>query len=377
MELALSDGDGDTTYAGDYVNTSESGGYVVVFWANDSTGKTSTSMITFWIRAYTDTPPVIRYQMASPDPGNMTDTINISARVTDDIGVDSVRANITRPDSTEDVVSMSDPDNDSVYTVSYANTTLNGSYAIRIQANDTVSHNDTTLVLLWVQPQTPSDNPPRVHNVTASPDPAEVNDTITVSAEATDDAGVDSVRATIQRPDSTIYLATLSDADNDSIYTVDYSQTSLNGSYTVTVQANDTLGQTSSSVITFVVLAFVDDPQVISSPSAVPNPVGVNGTVTVSANVTDDVVVDAVLANITTPSGNTSSLTLTDPDNDTIYSSTFSDTSQNGSYTVTFWANDSGGLSDSAQISFWAQYSIMVDIALSVGWNLISLPIAI
>lgn len=87
-------------------------------------------------------------------------------------------------------------------------------------------------------------NPPNVTNVTPLADTVfNVSDTVTISANVTDDTAVDTVLANITYPNSSSVLLQLVNISNTSAYyAANFTDTLQMGTYNVTIIANDTFG---------------------------------------------------------------------------------------------------------------------------------------
>ncbi|MBU0758501.1 MAG: DUF2341 domain-containing protein, partial [Nanoarchaeota archaeon] len=86
-----------------------------------------------------DMPPVISNVQLTAPPNIINKIINITARVTDETQVSSVRAIITLPNSTIRTFTMSDSDFDSIYNLTFIETSVLGGYNITLSANDTTN----------------------------------------------------------------------------------------------------------------------------------------------------------------------------------------------------------------------------------------------
>lgn len=81
-----------------------------------------------------------------------------------------------------------------------------------------------------------------------------------------------------------------------------------------------------------------------------------NDSIAVQAQVTDANTIDSVIANITLPNASTSQLTLTDGDNDSVFTGTFTVTFLNGTYTLQIIATDnSDNINNSISVQFIVQ----------------------
>ena len=68
--------------------------------------------------------------------------------------------------------------------------------------------------------------------------------------------------------------------------------------------------------------------------------VALSSSVNITANVTDNILVDTVIANVTYPNNTVEQVTLLDETGDNIYNGTFANTDPVGTYTVRIIAND-------------------------------------
>jgi len=138
---------------------------------------------------------------------------------------------------------------------------------------------------------------------------------------------------------------TLTDYNN----TYNPTTTDAPGTYTVQILANDTTDNINNTITTSFT---VNDEIFPTLTNLSPHALNINQatTVNLTVNVTDNIGIDAVLANVTKPSGLTTTLTLTTSSTDT-YNNTFSDTQEIGQYTITYIANDtSNNINDSINI---------------------------
>lgn len=100
--------------------------------------------------------------------------------------------------------------------------------------------------------------------------------------------------------------------------------------------------------------------------------------INLSATIADNLGINSVRLSLTYPNQSQSAFNLSDPENDTIYHQLFNDTQLNGTYLVSFTANDTTGLSKNQNISF----TVIINMtswseSISVGWSLISIPLNI
>ncbi|MHA1149880.1 MAG: choice-of-anchor X domain-containing protein [Promethearchaeota archaeon] len=210
-----------------------------------------------------NTPPTVSNTAASPDPGDPEagDILLIYATVTDVSGVSSVTAYIEYPDETVittltlyDDGTHNDPTpGDNNYTNSWDCTGQSvGTYFIDIRAVDSSPdsnvQNQNNAGTFTLEDQTA----PSVGTVSATPDPLELESTLTITAQVTDFSGVSSVTAYIQHPNE-ILVQTLTLYDDgpggghgdatagDDIYTNQWTTISSNalGNYFIDIRAVD------------------------------------------------------------------------------------------------------------------------------------------
>ncbi|MFA5157725.1 MAG: Ig-like domain-containing protein [Patescibacteria group bacterium] len=135
----------------------------------------------------------------------------------------------------------------------------------------------------------PSDSPPTV-SMTAPANGATVSDTITLSANASDDNGVARVAFFI---DSTLISEDSSAPYSASLNTLSYG----NGAYTLKARAYDTVGQTAENAVSVTISNTSSDAEnpTITITAPVGNPYNwVEGNLTITASATDNVAVQKI-----------------------------------------------------------------------------------
>ena len=172
----------------------------------------------------------------------------------------------------------------------------------------------------------PPNQPPTV-SVTAPANNATVSGTVTVSATASDDAGVAGVQFKLDG-------VNLGAEDTTSPYSVSWNTTSAsNGQHTLTATARDAANQTTTSATVTVTVSNVNQPPTVSV-TAPANNATVSGTVTVSATASDDMGVAGVQFKL-------DGVNLGAEDTTSPYSVSWNTTSaSNGQHTLTATARD-------------------------------------
>lgn len=137
-----------------------------------------------------------------------------------------------------------------------------------------------------------------------------VSQTIEIAANVTDNVAVDTVTATITFPTGAFTTLTLTPATGDK-YNASFTIPGALGTYNVNFTANDTNGLINNTETTFFVGADNENPQVFDERPIAGSTFNVSETIEISANVTDNLAVDTVTANITYPNGTIATITLT------------------------------------------------------------------
>jgi len=192
---------------------------------------------------------------------------------------------------------------------------------------------------------------PNVTNITPNGINFELNQVINLSVNVTDNLNVSAVIANITLPNGTVRQVTMVNV-SAARYNATFDVTNLNGYYTLLIVANDSsLHQNfnNSQSVTFTV-----------GDAIVPNVTNITtrGTATfeqyaivnITANVTDEIAVSVVTANITAPNGSVFQLTLRNDTNITKnFNASFYNTETIGTYTIQIFSNDSSNNVNSTQ----------------------------
>jgi hypothetical protein len=170
---------------------------------------------------------------------------------------------------------------------------------------------------------------------------------IEISANATDYQS-DKVFAQIIYPNSTIYSIELNKYSSTDKYNNSFTIPTLFGRYNITFIANDSSNNINNTEKTYFILINTTTPPDTTPPQVwnVTPKVGSNfsldSIVDITANVTDNVAVDTVFANVTNPDLSVILIELFDDDNDNIYNNSVV-ADQPGWYYITIIANDTSG----------------------------------
>ncbi len=162
--------------------------HTLTAWANDTVSNVGSLDVVFAVD--TSFPSVINVTPTAGREYNLSDSVNITANVTDTVALDTVLANVVWDGGSQTVV-MTDTDGDDVFNVTFTNTVAVGRYNVTILANDTAGNlNDT--VTTWFN-VTGVDAPPIV--VLIAPEDNTITNVIDITfrCNASDDQKVDNL----------------------------------------------------------------------------------------------------------------------------------------------------------------------------------------
>ena len=222
------------------------GFYNITITAIDASGNNQTDTTNYTVN---DTQsPQLNSLTVIPTLGNLNTNFTITPNITDNSAVNAKQANITKPDSTCDILTLT---GSNPYTVNTTNTSLLGLYRVSIIANDSAGNtlHSAQYPLGTANFSITGSELPSINelNVTAS-----VNTTqeVTISANVTDDNAVNYVYANITRPD--LYIITVTSFTNiTDIYSANFTETTIPGFYTVEFTAIDIAGNSSTETSNF------------------------------------------------------------------------------------------------------------------------------
>ena len=267
---------------------------------------------------------------------NTSNIIEIAANVTDSVSVGTVWANITLPNSTVDVITLSNDAGDK-YNASYTLPNLIGGYNLSFNANDTdgnLNNSESTnftvndIITPLVTTFIPTDN--SVFNV---------SNQIEIGATITDNVEIETVLINITLPNATIEQLTLTDVGSNK-FNVSYTIPTIIGDFNITYFANDTSGNLNDSELINFSIKDITLPAVVIDAPVESSSFSAYANVSFEFTVSDDVNVSAVLANVTLPNSTIVQEVLLDSDLDGVYDVTFNTTDESGTYTILAIAND-------------------------------------
>jgi hypothetical protein len=230
------------------------------------------------------TPPTV--SIASPTGGNVAGTVSVSVSASDNVGV-------TRVDLLVNGASVGS-DTSAPYQFSWNSASVaNGPVQLRAVAHDAAGNSAQSAIVTVnvanVVTPPPDTMPPTVS--IASPTGGNVSGTVSVSANATDNVGVTRVDFFVN--------GSLVGSDSTAPYQYSWNTATVaNGAATLRAAAYDAAGNSAQSAIVTVNVANVVTPPPDTTPPnvSIASPAGgnVSGTVTISANASDNVGVTRV-----------------------------------------------------------------------------------
>ncbi|MBW3015441.1 hypothetical protein KY330_03400 [Candidatus Woesearchaeota archaeon] len=246
FNYSLTSGVGNNWYY-EFVSSSSTpaGTYDVRIFAFDSKGNVNNSETTTFDVNDVTYPVVTDPQPTAGTDYNQADVINLNVSVSDETEISDVIANVSW-DGVYELVYLTDPDLDGVYTATFTNTTMPATYNIQILANDSTGNlNDT---------QTTSFN---INDVT-NPAVGEINpttgtsynltDTVFITANVSDPYynNLDKVYANLSY-DSIYSIYEMTYSSETELYEFNFTNTTWVGTYTITIVANDSAGNTNDT----------------------------------------------------------------------------------------------------------------------------------
>jgi uncharacterized membrane protein YgcG len=267
--------------------------------------------------------------------------ISINASIADNLVIGAVLANVTHPNGTVERVILADGDGDNVYNLSFTETSNQGTYTIRIIANDTSVHKNINSSMTTTFVIADAANPAVTNLLPTANSVYNISNSFEISANVTDSSALSVVIANLSYPNGTIdqqQLSTLGGAK----YNVSFIVPQLTGVYNITFFANDTGNNINNSETTNFTVNDVVNPTVTNAVPVIDTSFNVSNTIEIAVNVSDDVAVSVVLVNVTYPNGSVGVFQMGFT-SDSKYNISFVAPAVTGRYNTTFIANDTFG----------------------------------
>ncbi|MFQ5986582.1 MAG: PKD domain-containing protein [Thermoplasmata archaeon] len=334
-------GGGQYLYAAAYGSL---GTFTYTVWAEDDGGLFSSASGSFAVQD--TTLPTVGLPSAGPSPQEAGQPVDFSVNVSDNFAVASVTLAIRDPSN---ALLGNFTMTGVAGTYSYSDTfTDTGTYTYTVWASDTSGNVDSGGGQFTVEDTTP----PQVNAASASPDPLEVAQAITITADVADNAGITSVSVWIEDPlGAPVGNFTMAAVDADT-YEYTLSPNDL-GVYNFTVWVTDGEGFAGSRNGNFTVRDSMAP--TIGLPAADPDPQELGQSVAISAQVSDNDGVTSVTIAIEDPDANpVSNVSMTFVSGNYTHMGSFGEP---GTYSYTIWAVDASGNGASRTGAFTIQDS--------------------
>ena len=282
-------------------------------------------------------PPTILNETPNNITYNVTDTITISANITDSDNVSTAYANVTYSNGTFIQQISLTPSGD-IYSGPFTIPAVIDTYNITFWANDTggdsTDSTDTSFFLAI------DGIPPNVTNlVPIANTNFQVGETFEISADITDEISVNTTFVTIDYVNGTSINSTLTYSGTGNKYNVSFTAPTDLGRYNITFFANDSSSNINYTETTYFNVIETEPPQVFDIRPISGGTYEVGDSFEISVNVTDNLAVDIVYISILYPNTTVENLTLNNQTGDK-YNISWTAPPNLGSYTVTFIAND-------------------------------------
>jgi hypothetical protein len=270
--------------------------YNFTIWANDTSNNWATTAGSFVIQD--TTPPVISNVKAEPNPQEVYGYVRISADISDNYQLSGNWIEVYDPNGM--LLGNYTLLYDSIYDDWYLEQEYDviGEYTFIIWASDVANNWNSASGSFTIEDTTP----PVIEDIIKDPNPQEVYGTVNISATITDNFQVYGSWIEIYNPDGDIIGNNTMKYDLISGKYYLEEAYNLIGDHSFTIFANDTENNWASYSGSFTIQDTI--PPIILDDLATPDPQEVFGTVTISANVTDNYELDDVMVDIFDPDGN-------------------------------------------------------------------------
>ncbi|MCI0347851.1 MAG: Ig-like domain-containing protein, partial [Acidobacteriales bacterium] len=290
--------------------------------------------------------------MSAPANGaTVSGLVTVSANASDNVGVAGVQFFLDgAPLGTEDTTSP--------YSLSWnSGGVANGPHSLSARARDAANNQTTSTAITVTVSNTPDTTPPTV-SMTAPAEGATVSGSVTVSANANDNVAVAGVQFFLDG-------SPLGAEDTTAPYSITWnSNTATAGPHTLSARARDGAGNLATSAVVNVTVVPPDTTPPVVGMTAPANGATVTGSVTVSADASDNIGVVGVQFLL-------DGQALGGEDTTSPYSISWnSSTSTNGSHTLSARARDAAGnQTTSTTVSVTVSGGVVSGLALALGFS--------
>ncbi len=332
-----------------YVNASGPVGTVAEFWAfTNSTIYTALNNETphLFISIVESIPPAIINYTPRGETFNVTQLIEISLNTTDPQNISFVKANITYPNATVDLINLTRVGTTDKYNSSYTIPPRTGFYLIKFWVNDTGNNiNGTTQTNFTGQDIVPPNVTTLLPAISTSYNTSQI---IQISLNATDVTNISTTFATITSPNSTKTNVTLSRQGTTYKYNGTYTVPPRIGTFNITFFANDSKNNINNSEVSNFTVLDGEYPRLATIVEAPTDPATYvyNQTYFFNITITDNIGINNVIMQF-----NNTNYTAEIKNQSTIFQFNISDLAA-ATYNYVWYANDTSGYINSTSSTY-------------------------
>ena len=261
--------------------------------------------------------------------------VNITANVTDDTAVDTVRVNLTFPNGSTLLLTPENLTGEHHVNITITIDMSFGVHNFTIIANDTANNINNSITNSFNYTDI---SIPQVSALTVEPDTANQSDTLNITATIDENGKVSTAQANVTFSNgSSVLLAMTNDSTT---FNVSYATELFHeqGTYNISIVVNDTNDNVNNTIYTEVTVNDVTVPTLNLLLPANSTTFMQDENVTVRVNATDNRNVSVVRVNVTQPNGNFTEFNLSKEGE--LFEINYTNTSQLGVYNFTILTND-------------------------------------
>ena len=347
---------GGVVYYIGFTNTTYAGIYNVTIIANDTSGNLNNSEKTWFnVSASPDTdPPIFNLSVLQPNGSvyNQTDIVPLLVSINEQAGINGVKAFIDYPNGTSKTVILGYNGTQWYYKSSFTDTLSIGLYNVTFNATDLAGNSNTTKTNFTVQDIT---GPDIIIIYPVNGTLYQNSSIVNITVNATDPYYdyIDTVLANITWNISSQIVA-LTEIGNTQQFTGNFTNSTYEGRYNVTVFVNDTSGNANTAKAWFNVTALDTEPPIFNLSVLQPNGSVYNQTdiVPLLVSINENATVKAL---INYPNATSKTITLSFNGTEWYYKANFTETYPIGLYAVTYNATDLSNNSNTTAANFTVQ----------------------
>ena len=282
-------------------------------------------------------------------PISVLTSTEIAADVADNFNVSAVRVNVTFPNGTAQIFLLARIGTTNKYNVSFPIPNVDGRYNVTFLTNDSNNNRNDTVMTYFITSD--AINPLVFDMIPTANTAFNISDAIQIGANITDNVEISYAYANVTLPNGTNQTLRLLPVVGTNVFNVSFVVPPVFGRYNISFWANDTSNNFNMTETTFFIGNDSVAPDVVNVAPAAGTSFNLSDVVQISANVTDNFNVSAVLVNVTLPNSTVQQFTLARVGTTNKYNVSFTIPLVIGRYNVTFIANDSRNNNVNASVS--------------------------